>query len=265
MSGDRLSFVDSHCHLDFPDFADEIDDVIARAKAAGIGRMLTIATRLDTFPRVLALAEKHRGIACSVGIHPHEAEAAGAIDPDRLVALTRHPKVVAIGETGLDYFYDKSPRDRQGAVFAAHIAAASASGLPIIVHSREAEADTIELLRAGARAGDLTGVIHCFTATRRLAEAALDLGFYISFSGIVTFKNAQDLRDIAAEIPLDRLLVETDAPYLAPVPMRGKRNEPAYLIHTARAIAELRGLDPADLAAATSANFDRLFAKMGAA
>jgi TatD DNase family protein len=250
--------VDSHCHLDFPDFAPERDAVIARAFAAGIGTMLTICTRLDQFAGVRAIAEADPRIWCSVGAHPHEAADHAGLLADQLVGLAAHPRVVGIGETGLDFHYDLSPRDVQEGVFRAHIAASQQSGLPLIIHAREADAEIAVILRAAVPP---PGVLHCFTGTRALAEAALDLGFYISISGIVTFRNADDLRGIVRDLPLDRLLVETDAPYLAPVPYRGKRNEPAFVAATAAAVAALKGIEPEALAAATTENFFRLFAK----
>lgn len=250
--------VDSHCHLDFPDFAPERDAVIARAFAAGIGTMLTICTRLDQFAGVRAIAEADPRIWCSVGAHPHEAADHADMLPERLVAFAAHPRVVGIGETGLDFHYDLSPRDTQERVFRAHIAASRQSGLPLIVHAREADAEIAAILRAE---NPPPGVLHCFSSGRALAEAALDLGFYISISGIVTFRNADDLRAIVRDVPLDRLLVETDAPYLAPVPYRGKRNEPAFVTATAAAVAALKGMEPDALAAATTANFFRLFGK----
>jgi TatD DNase family protein len=250
--------VDSHCHLDFPDFAPERDAVIARAFAAGIGTMLTICTRLDQFAGVRAIAEADPRIWCSVGAHPHEAADHVDMLPERLVALSAHPRVVGIGETGLDFHYDLSPRDMQERVFRAHVAASRQSGLPLIVHAREADAEIAAILRAE---NPPPGVLHCFSSGRALAEAALDLGFYISISGIVTFRNADDLRAIVRNVPLDRLLVETDAPYLAPVPYRGKRNEPAFVTATAAAVAALKEAEPDALAAATTANFFRLFSK----
>lgn len=254
--------VDSHCHLDFPDFAHELDDVVARARAAGVGTMVTICTRLSAFDKVLAIAERYDDVWCSVGVHPHEAAAEQDVTVDRIVELARHPKVVGIGEAGLDYFYDNSPRERQQEVFRLHIRAARATGLPIIVHSRDADADTVALLaERHDGAGPLSGVIHCFSSTRVLARGALDLGFYISLSGIVTFKNAEELRAIAGEVPGERLLVETDAPYLAPVPKRGRRNEPAFVALTAARVAELRGATIAVLAGQTTENFFRLFSK----
>jgi TatD DNase family protein len=250
--------VDSHCHLDFPDFAAERDAVIARAHAAGVGAMMTISTRLDQFPGVQAIAEQYPDIWCSVGAHPHEAADHAATATAELAALAAHPRVVGIGETGLDFHYDLSPRDVQERVFRAHIAASRATGLPLIIHAREADDEVARILREEAPP---PGVMHCFSSGRALAEAALDLGFYISIAGIVTFKNAADLRAIVCDVPLDRLLIETDAPYLAPVPYRGKRNEPAYVAATAAAVAGLKGIETAALAAATTANFFRLFDK----
>ena len=253
--------IDSHCHLDYPEYEGALDEVIERARRAGVGAMLTIGTELARFDGVRAIAERYERVWCSVGVHPHEAGEGGVSDPARLVDLARHPKVVGIGETGLDYFYEHSPREAQKANFRTHMAAAVASGLPLIVHTRDADDDTRAMLREGASGGRLRGVIHCFTSSREMAETALDLGFSISFSGIVTFKRADELRAIAADVPLDRLLVETDAPYLAPVPKRGKSNEPAYLVHTASVVAELKGLTPVELAEVTTANFFRLFDK----
>ena len=256
--------IDSHCHLDFPEFAPELDAVVARARAAGVGRMLTICTRLSKFDQVLAVAERFDRMFCTVGVHPHEAANEAGVEIERIVALAKHPKVVGIGEAGLDYYYDKSPREKQQDVFARHIEAARQSGLPLIVHSRDADEDTVRLLQDGAAKGGLKGVIHCFTATQYLADAALEMGFYISLSGIVTFKNAEALRQVAKTVPLDRLLVETDAPYLAPMPMRGKRNEPSFVKHTAAYVAGMFGLGPDDLARRTTQNFERLFDKTAA-
>ena len=253
--------VDSHCHLDFPDFAPERDAVIGRAFAAGIGTMLTICTRLDQFDGVRTIAESDPRIWCSVGAHPHEAADHATLIADRLVALAAHPRVVGIGETGLDFHYDLSPHDVQERVFRAHIAASQATGLPQIIHAREADSEIAAILAAEKPP---PGVLHCFTGSRALAEAAVDLGFYISISGIVTFRNAEDLRAIVRDVPLDRLLVETDAPYLAPVPYRGKRNEPAFVTATAAAVAALKGIEAEELAAVTTANFFRLFAKASA-
>jgi TatD DNase family protein len=254
--------VDSHCHLDFPDFAAEREAVIGRARAAGVETMLTISTRLDQFDGVRAIAEAYDGVWCSVGAHPHEAADHAALVSERLVALASHPKVIGIGETGLDFHYDLSPRDTQEAVFRAHIDASRASGLPLIIHAREADREIARILEEERPP---PGVLHCFSSGRALAETALDLGFYISISGIVTFRNAEELRAIVRDLPLDRLLVETDAPYLAPVPYRGKRNEPAFVAMTAAAVAALKGLDPQHLATATCENFFRLFTKAGPA
>ncbi len=254
--------VDSHCHLDFPEFAPELDAVVARAREAGIGTMLTIGTSLERFAGVLAVAERYDDVWCSVGVHPHEAEKEGQGTPDRLIELARHPKVVGIGETGLDYFYEHSPRQQQIDSFRAHIAASRVTGLPLIVHTRDADQDTADILAEEYAKGAFPGLIHCFSSTKIVSDKAVELGFSISISGIVTFKPAEDLRTIVRGLPLDRLLVETDAPYLAPVPKRGKRNEPAFVAHTAAKVAELKGLGMAELAKATSANFFRLFNKV---
>ena len=253
--------VDSHCHLDFPDFAPERDAVIARARVAGVETMLTICTRLDQFDAVRAIAETHDGIWCSVGAHPHEAGDHAALLTDQLLAHTGHPKVVGIGETGLDFHYDLSPRDIQERVFRTHIAASRASGLPLIIHAREADREIARILEEEQPP---PGVLHCFSSGRALAETAIALGFYVSISGIVTFRNAEELRAIVRDLPLDRLLVETDAPYLAPVPYRGRRNEPAFVAATAAAVAALKGVAPEQLAAATHDNFFRLFTKAAA-
>ncbi len=259
--------IDSHCHLDFPDYAEDRDEVIQRARAQGVGTMLTISTKLTSFPAVRAIAESDPDIYCSVGIHPHEAaseDGGGArADAARLVELSGHPKVIGIGETGLDYYYEHAPRDIQARSFRAHIDAARRTGLPLIVHARDADEDGAAILRDEYGQGAFSGLLHCFSSSRALADAALELGFYISFSGIVTFKNATDVRETAKAVPLDRLLVETDAPYLAPVPNRGKRNEPGFVAHTAAQVANLRGIPASDLAATTTANFFRLFTKAG--
>ena len=253
--------VDSHCHLDFKVFDDDHDGVIARARAAGVGTMLTIGTSFQGFPGVRAIAEAHDDIYCSIGVHPHEADAHTEVEAAHLVKLAAHPKVVGIGETGLDYHYDYSQRDQQKRCFRAHLAAARETGLPAIIHSRNAETDTGDLLAEAVAEGPVTGVLHCFSASRELAERCLDLGFHISFSGIVTFKSAEELREVAEMVPLDRLLVETDAPYLAPVPKRGRPNQPAYVALTATKVAEVRGMALKDLAAATTDNFFSLFNK----
>ncbi|MCP4328863.1 MAG: TatD family hydrolase [Alphaproteobacteria bacterium] len=254
--------VDSHCHLDFPDFETELDDVVGRAGEAGVGCMVTICTHLSRFPSVLAVAERYGNIFCSVGVHPHEAAPEGVRDPAELIDRSAHPKVVGIGETGLDYYYKHSPPDAQRASFRAHIEAARETQMPLIVHTRDADADTIEILTEEVAQGALPGLIHCFSTSRQLAEKAIELGFYISLSGIVTFKAAEDLRTTVQDLPLDRLLIETDAPYLAPVPKRGRRNEPAFVAYTAACVADLKGLEPEALAAATTRNFFRLFTKV---
>ena len=254
--------VDSHCHLDFPDFADDLDGVIERARMAGIGCMLTIGTHVDRFDGVLAIAERYGSVFCSVGVHPHEAAKAADLTAEHLVRMAaRHPKIVAFGESGLDFHYDYSPRDVQERVFRAHISAARQSGLPLIVHTREADTETLAILREEQEKGPFPGLIHCFSTGRDLAEGAIALGMYVSISGIVTFKRADALRDIVRDLPLDRLLVETDAPYLAPIPMRGKRNEPAFTAHTAACVAGVKGVSADELAQSTTENFFRLFSK----
>jgi TatD DNase family protein len=253
--------VDSHCHLDFPDFGDDLDGVLARAHEAGVGTLLTICTHVTRFEQVLALAEAHDHIYCTVGIHPHEAGREPEVDAEKLVTLAKHPKVVGFGETGLDYYYEHSPREAQQKGFRTHIAAARAAGLPVVVHTRDAEDDTVRILTEEREKGAFKGVIHCFSGSRALADQVLALGLYISVSGIVTFKKADALREVVAAVPLDKLLVETDAPYLAPVPRRGKRNEPAFTAYTAAQVAELKRVDAAALAAATTDNFFRLFGK----
>jgi len=254
--------IDSHCHLDFPELTAELDEVIARAGRAGIGLMITIGTKLSEFDRVRAIAERYDQVYCSVGIHPHEAGREPEADAEKLARLAEHPKVVAVGETGLDYFYDHGPRDAQARSFRAHIGAARLTGLPVIVHTRDADDDTVAILSEEMEKGAYPGLIHCFTSSQQLAEKAVDLGLYISLSGIVTFKTAEGLRQTAAWVPQDKLLVETDAPYLAPIPMRGKRNEPAFVVYTAAKVAELRGVGASDLAATTTANVRRLFTKI---
>ncbi|TVR80773.1 MAG: TatD family deoxyribonuclease [Rhodospirillales bacterium] len=254
--------VDSHCHLDFPDFADELESVVARAANAGVGILLTICTHVTRFANVLAVAERFDRVYCTVGIHPHEAAREPSVTADRLIELAGHPKVVGFGETGLDYYYEHSPRAAQQDSFRAHIAAARQAGLPVVVHTREAEADTARILAEEEARGPFPGLLHCFSGSRQLADNAMELGLYISFSGVVTFKKAEALKQIAADVPLDRLLVETDAPYLAPVPKRGKRNEPAYVAYTAAEVARLRGMGAAAFAAATTDNFLRLFTKV---
>jgi TatD DNase family protein len=254
--------VDSHCHLDFPDFAADLDGIVARAQAAGIGRMVTISTQVRKLPDLLAIAERFDDVFCSVGTHPHNAHEEFDIGTADLVAKTAHPKVVAIGEAGLDYFYDKSPRPAQEQGFRAHIAAARETGLPLVIHSREADDDMARILGEETGKGAFPAVLHCFTGGADLARKAIDLGLHISFTGILTFKNSQNLRDIAASLPADRILVETDAPYLAPGKYRGKRNEPSYVVETARTLAETRGVSEAEIARQTTENFFRLFNKV---
>lgn len=257
-----MTFIDSHCHLNYKGLVEQQQDVLERARAAGVGTMLTISTRESEWDDVIGIAEREADIWATVGIHPHEADSHAHIDTAKLVARAQHPRVVGIGESGLDYYYDHSDRDQQQTSFRAHIAAARETGLPIIVHTRDAEDDTAAILRDEMGKGAYPGVIHCFTASEAFADIALDLGFYISISGIVTFKNAKALQATAAQVPIERLLIETDAPFLAPVPHRGKTGEPAFVADTARFLADLRGIDVMTLAAATSANFHRLFTKV---
>ena len=254
-------FIDSHCHLVYKGLVEDQAAVLARARAAGVTGMLNISTRESEWDDVLGVAEREADVWASVGIHPHEADAHPEIDAAKLIARAAHPRVVAIGETGLDYYYDKSDRDQQRRSFRAHIVAARETGLPLIVHTRDAEDDTAAILADEMGKGAYTGVIHCFTASQDFADKALELGLYISISGIVTFKNAKDLQASAATIPDDRLLIETDAPFLAPVPHRGKSCEPAFVADTARFLSDLRGVSVETLAAQSAANFFCLFAK----
>ncbi|NMG64226.1 YchF/TatD family DNA exonuclease [Azoarcus indigens] len=250
-------FVDSHCHLDFPDLREREAEVLAAMVENGVGRALCISVTLEDFPAVLSLAERHDHLWASVGVHPDNADCE---EPDvaRLLALADHPKVIAIGETGLDYHWHKDAPEWQRERFRTHIRAARACGKPLVIHTRSAAADTLRLMRE-ENAGEAGGVMHCFTESREVAEAALDQGFYISFSGIVTFRSAADLKEVAAYVPLDRLLIETDSPYLAPVPHRGKTNQPAWVVHVAEEIARLRGEPLARIESATTENFFRLF------
>lgn len=253
--------IDSHCHLDFPDFSEDLDQVLARAKEAGIARQVTICTHVTRFPNVLALAEAHDSLWCTVGIHPHEAGREPPVEAEELVAMADHDKVIGFGETGLDYFYEHSPREDQKTRFRAHIKAARTAGLPLVVHTRDAESDTVDILCEEMGKGTFTGVIHCFSGSSDLARACLDLGFYISLSGIVTFKKAEELRETVRQLPPDRVLVETDAPYLAPVPRRGKRCEPAFTTHTAEVVAQCLEMPFPEFAAQSTRNFYQLFRK----
>lgn len=254
--------VDSHCHLDFPDFDSERDTIVTRAVEAGVARMVTISTRVRRFPSLLAIAERYPEVYCSVGTHPHNAAEEPDVTAEELVQLSQHPKVVAIGEAGLDYFYDHAPRDAQARSFRAHIAAARETDLPLVIHSRDADDDMIEILEEETGKGAFPFILHCFSSGQKLADSGVRLGGYISFSGILTFRKSEELRAIARSVPHDRLLVETDAPYLAPTPFRGKRNEPAYVSHTAGVLAETIGLSAAEVADITTGNFFRLFSKM---
>jgi TatD DNase family protein len=253
--------VDSHCHLDFPDFAAERDAVIARAKAAGVGTMVTISTHVGRFDAIRAIAEAHPEVWCTVGTHPHHAAEEPDVSVEELLRLAEHPRCVGIGEAGLDYHYDRSPRDIAERVFRTHIAAARASGLPLVIHARDADDDMIRILREETGQGAFKAVLHCFSSGAELARVGVALGFMVSFSGILTFKRSDDLRAIAAEVPLDRLLVETDAPYLAPQPWRGKRNEPAYVAHTASVLADVKAVPLDRISDQTTENFFRYFDK----
>jgi len=252
--------VDSHCHLDYPEFAD-LDAVVRRAGEAGVGAMLTIGTELSRFPGVLAVAEAQDNIYCTVGVHPHEAGKGDMVALNELLRLAKHPKVVGFGETGLDYFYEHSPRAEQQQSFRIHIEAARRMQLPLIVHTRDAEDDTLEILTDEMEKGAFPGLIHCFSASAAFAGQAVEMGLYISVSGIVTFKKADDVREAVKDVPLDRLLVETDAPYLAPIPFRGKPNEPAYTRYTAEKLADIKDVSFETLERATTDNFYRLFTK----
>ena len=255
--------VDHHCHLDFPQLADDRAAVLARARAAGVGVIVTISTRIRRLPELLAIAAADDGVFCSVGTHPHQAHEELDIPLDEIVRLAGHPKVVAIGEAGLDYFYKKSPADAQAEGFRRHIMAARITGLPLEIHTRDADEDTARILaEEHAAGGPFPAILHCFTGGAELARAAVGLGLYVSFSGVISFKKSEALRAIAAQVPLDRLLVETDAPFLAPEPHRGRTNEPAFVADTAAALARARGLTPAEIATATTANFFRLFRKV---
>jgi TatD DNase family protein len=257
--------IDSHCHLDFPGLAERVSSVVAGAREAGVGRMVTISTHVRRFETYRALAEAHPEVFFSVGTHPHQAAEEPDIPVSEIVAAAQHPRCVAVGESGLDYHYERSPRDVQQRVFRAHIDAARQASLPLVIHARDADADMIDILTEETRRGRFDAVLHCFSSGAALAEAGVALGFYVSFSGILTFRRSEDLRRIAASVPRDRLLVETDAPYLAPEPHRGKQNEPGYVVHTARVLADVVGVSADEIARITTDNFYRLFRKAAVA
>ena len=254
--------VDSHCHLDFPDFSGDLDAIVARAAQAGIGRIVTISTRVRRLSELIAIAERFPNVYCSVGTHPQHADEEDGIAPEELIELTGHPKVVALGEAGLDYFYDNGSPQAQARGFRAHIAAARATGLPLVVHTRDADEDCGRILQEETAKGPFRAVLHCYTGGRELAMTAIELGLSISFTGILTFKKSEALRALAAELPADRIMVETDAPYLAPGKFRGKRNEPAYVVEVAKVLAEARGVSLEEISRQTTENFFRLFSKV---
>src|ERR1700755_331466 len=254
--------VDSHCHLDFPDFADDLAGIVARASDAGVGRIVTISTRVKRLGELLEIAERFPNVYCSVGTHPHHADEEDGIAPDELIALTKHPKVVALGEAGLDYFYDNGSPQAQARGFRAHIAAARATNLPLVIHTRDADDDRKRILEEELTHGPSRAGLHCYTGGRELAMRAIELGLSISFTGILTFKKSNALRALAAELPADRIMVETDAPYLAPGKSRGKRNEPAHVVEIARVLAETRGVSLDEISRQTTENFFRLFSKV---
>ncbi len=251
--------IDSHCHLNFPDFKDDLDAVITRAAEYGVGKMVSICTKLEEFPEIAAIAEKYENVFCTVGVHPHDALQHVSVTAEELIERTKHPKCVGIGETGLDYYYENSPRDEQKHCLAEHIKAAKVTGLPLVIHTRNADEDIIKIIKKEA---PFPGLLHCFSSTYEVAKCAIDHGLYISLSGILTFKNATDLQESAKKIPLQYLLVETDSPYLAPIPNRGKRNEPAFTKFTAEKLAELKGISFKEVEEQTTANFYKLFNKV---
>lgn len=254
--------IDTHCHLDFPDFEAERDAIIERAREAGVAQMVTISTRVKRFDTILAIAERYPNVFCSVGTHPHNADEELDVTADDLVRLSAHPKVVAIGEAGLDYFYDNAPRDAQAVGLRRHIAAARTTGLPLVIHSRSADDDMAAILTEESGKGAFPFLLHCFSSGPDLARIGVELGGYVSFSGILTFPKSEELRDIARTVPRDRMIVETDAPYLAPKPFRGKRNEPAYVAHTAEVLAQAIGVFREEIAEITTENAFRIFSKM---
>ena len=253
--------VDSHCHLDFPDFQEELDDVVRRAKLAGVGHMVTICTEIKKFDAIKAIAERFDNVFCSVGTHPHSADKELDFSAEDIAKLAEHPKCIAIGEVGLDYFYDSAPREAQAKGFRTHIKAARMTGLPLSIHTRDAEDDTIAILKEGMEEGAFPALLHCYSSNRELAMRSLEMGLYVSLSGILTFKRSQEIRDTIKDVPLDRLLVETDSPYLAPMPYRGKRNEPSYVVKTAEVLAEVKGVSLEEISKITTDNFFRLFSK----
>jgi TatD DNase family protein len=257
-----MRLIDSHCHLDFPDFAEEIEAIVERARAAGVERLITISTRVAHGAKLVALAERFDEVYFTIGTHPHQAAEEAETDAAAIRTFAAHPKCVGIGEAGLDYHYDYAPRDIAAKVFRAQIGLARALDLPLVIHARDADVDMAAILAEEMGEGAFPAVMHCFTSSAELARTGLELGLYVSFSGVLTFKNSQSLRDIARDVPMDRLLVETDAPFLAPVPHRGRRNEPSFVVETARVLADVKGVDNATLAAATRANTVRLFSKM---
>jgi len=257
--------IDSHCHLDFDELSNDLDGVLSRMHTAGVPGCVTISTRVEQFEKIIAIAEAYDNVWCSVGTHPHNADEELHIHTSDLIQLAEHPKCVAIGEAGLDYHYDSSPRDAQATGFRRHIAAARETGLPLVIHSRSADEDMISILEEETGEGAFPFVLHCFSSGAELARRGVALGGYVSFSGILTFNNATEIRQVAEFVPLERILVETDAPYLAPVPHRGRSNEPSFVRHTAEKLAELRGLEFETLAEQTTVNFGRLFSKTGIA
>jgi TatD DNase family protein len=265
LNGWKTMLVDSHCHLDFPDFADDLDAIVARAAAAGIGRIVTISTRVKRLGELLDIAERYPDVYCSVGTHPHHADEEDGIPADELIELTKHPKVVALGEAGLDNFYQHGSSEAQERGFRAHIAAARKTGLPLVIHTRDADADCGRILEDEMTKGSFRAVLHCYTGGSELAMKAIALGLSISFTGILTFKKSQGLRDLAAELPADRIMVETDSPYLAPGKFRGKRNEPSYVVEVAKVLAETRGVSLEEISRQTTENFFRLFSKVPSA
>ncbi len=257
-----MSLIDSHCHLDFADFAEELDGVVKRAREAGVEKLVTISTRVKRGAQLVEIAERFEDVYFTIGTHPHQAGEESEVDSSAIRGFAKHPKCVGIGEAGLDYHYNYAPPDVAARVFRAQIGLARELKLPLVIHAREADADVATILREEMQAGAFKAVLHCFTSSRALAETGLELGLYVSFSGVLTFKASTELRAIARDVPIDRLLVETDAPFLAPVPHRGGRNEPAFVVETARVLAEVKGVDAAAIAAATRANTLRLFSKM---